>query len=103
MTYQQLAMSRVRAVEHDRAVVVATTSGVSAVLAPDGSVLSSTPQFTPSVLVEPIPLRDTTTLATRVRSGPEWVLVAVGVLAVGVTVARRSRHGGRGPGMGDDG
>ena len=36
MTYQQLAMSRVRAVEHAPAVVVAATSGVSAIIGPDG-------------------------------------------------------------------
>ena len=35
MTYQQLAMSQVRAVEHGRSVVVAATSGVSAVIEPD--------------------------------------------------------------------
>jgi predicted amidohydrolase len=34
MTYQQLAMSRLRAVEHGRAVVVASTSGVSAIVQP---------------------------------------------------------------------
>ena len=36
MTYQQLAMSRVRAVEHDRPVIIATTSGVSATITRDG-------------------------------------------------------------------
>jgi apolipoprotein N-acyltransferase len=101
MTYQQLAMSRVRAVEHDRAVVVATTSGVSAVLLPDGSVVSSTPQFTPSVLVERIPLKTTTTLASRMRSVPEWVLAAIGVMGVGLAVLPRSRR--KGAGMGTDG
>jgi apolipoprotein N-acyltransferase len=38
---QQLAMGRLRAVEHGRTVLVAATSGVSAVIAPDGR--SSTP------------------------------------------------------------
>lgn len=88
MTYQQLAMSRVRAVEHDRAVVVATTSGVSAVIAPDGTVVARTGQFQPGVLVERLPLRATTTLATSVRSAPEWTLVAVGLVAVGIAVRR---------------
>lgn len=35
---QQLAMSRLRAVEHGRSVLVAATSGVSAVVRPDGSI-----------------------------------------------------------------
>ena len=42
MTYQQLAMSRVRAVEHSRSVVVPVTSGVSAVIMPDGKIVQKT-------------------------------------------------------------
>ena len=68
MTYQQLAMSRVRAVEHDRAVLVVTTSGVSATIAPDGTVTAATSSFTPDVLVGATPLRATTTLADRLRA-----------------------------------
>jgi apolipoprotein N-acyltransferase len=97
MTYQQLAMSRVRAVEHNRPVIVATTSGVSALITPEGVVTESTEQFTQEVLVDRITLRDTTTLATRLRSVPEWVLVALGVVAVGAGIATRRRtatHGG---------
>jgi apolipoprotein N-acyltransferase len=93
MTHQQLAMSRIRAVEHDRPVIVATTSGVSATITPDGTVTASTAQFTPDVLVDRTVLKDTTTLASRWRSAPEWVLVAVGVLAIGVGVVTRRRAG----------
>jgi apolipoprotein N-acyltransferase len=88
MTYQQLAMSRVRAVQYDRAVVVAATSGVSAVIDPDGSEVRHTAQFTPAALVEHIPLRRTATLASRLGSIPEWLLVLVGVGA-SVSAARR--------------
>ncbi|WP_219419697.1 apolipoprotein N-acyltransferase [Pseudonocardia nigra] len=95
MTYQQLAMSRVRAVEHDRSVIVATTSGVSATITPDGTVTDSTGFFTPDVLVDRTELRDTTTLASRLRSGPEWALVAVAVVAVGVGIMVRRRTGAR--------
>lgn len=91
MTYQQLAMSRIRAVEHDRPVIVATTSGVSATITRDGTVTASTRQFTPDVLVDRTQLRDTTTLATRWRSAPEWALVALGVLAIGAGIATRRR------------
>jgi apolipoprotein N-acyltransferase len=91
MTYQQLAMSRVRAVEHDRPVIIATTSGVSATITRDGVVTASTRQFTPDVLVDRTVLRDTTTLASRLRAAPEWVLVAVGVVAVAVGFAMRRR------------
>jgi apolipoprotein N-acyltransferase len=82
MTYQQQAISRVRAVEHGRAVLVAATSGASAVIAPDGTVEQSTRLFTPAALVTQVPLRTGTTLATRLGPGPEWCLTAVGVLGV---------------------
>ena len=96
MTYQQQGMSRVRAVEHDRSVVIAATSGQSAVIAPDGSVVATTGAlFTPGVLVERVPLRTTTTTATRLGALPEWVLTGVGVAALaaaaGIGGARRRR------------
>jgi apolipoprotein N-acyltransferase len=91
MTYQQLAMSRVRAVEHDRAVVVAATSGVSAIIAPDGTEARSSGQFVPAALVADVALRRTTTLATRLGSGPEWVLVALAVGALAWALRRRPR------------
>jgi apolipoprotein N-acyltransferase len=102
MTYQQMAMSRIRAVEHDRSVIIATTSGVSATITPDGTVTASTAQFTPDVLVDRTVLRDTTTLATRWRSVPEWVLVGWGVLAMGAGVVTR-RRASRSVGKDEDG
>jgi apolipoprotein N-acyltransferase len=91
MTFQQLAMSRVRAVEHDRAVLVVTTSGVSATIAPDGAVTAATSRFTPDVLVAATPLRTTTTLADRLRALPEWVLLATGLAGAGAAVGARRR------------
>ncbi|HKR48877.1 MAG TPA: apolipoprotein N-acyltransferase [Pseudonocardiaceae bacterium] len=85
MTYQQLAISRVRAVEHGRAVLVAATSGVSAVIAADGAVEQRTSLFTPDALVAQVSLHSGTTLATRLGSAPEWSLTVLGVL--GVTAA----------------
>ena len=93
MTYQQQAMSRVRAVEHGRAVLIAATSGSSAVISPDGEVLQRTGLFVPDVLVADVGLRTATTLATRLGPAPEWLLVALGVGAVAFTVAA----GRRGP------
>ena len=78
MTYQQLAMDRVRAVEHGRAVIVAATSGVSAIVRPDGSVIAQTGLFTPAALVERVPLRTATTLSDRLGATPEWVMAAAG-------------------------
>lgn len=82
MTYQQLAMSQVRAVEHDRSVVIAATSGVSAIITPDGTVQSRTEIFTADALVGRVPLQDSTTLATRLGAVPE-----LGASILGVTAA----------------
>ncbi|GAA0590015.1 apolipoprotein N-acyltransferase [Kutzneria viridogrisea] len=99
MSYQQLAMSRVSAVEFGRAVAVAATSGVSAVVEPDGSVSQQTSLFTAQTLVARVPLRSTATLATRLGAWPEWVVSALGlaalVLATGTRIARRRARTGR--------
>jgi apolipoprotein N-acyltransferase len=93
MTYQQLAMDRVRAVEHGRSVVVAATSGVSAMVHPDGSVSQETSIFTDAALVERLPLRSATTLSDQLGPVPEWIMVAAGLgaLAVAILLARRRR------------
>jgi apolipoprotein N-acyltransferase len=89
-TEQQLAMSRLRAVEHDRAVVVAATSGVSAVVRPDGSLAHRTQVFTRDVAVVDVPLRDTRTLATRLGAAPEALLVLLAAAAVAAGARRRA-------------
>ncbi len=91
MTYQQQAISRVRAVEHGRTVLVAATSGVSAVIAPNGVVEQQTKLFTPDALVARVALRSGTTLATRLGPAPEWVLVALGLLGVVAALVVQSR------------
>ncbi|MDT7790527.1 MAG: apolipoprotein N-acyltransferase [Pseudonocardiales bacterium] len=91
MTYQQLSMSRVRAVEHGRAVIVAATSGVSAIVQPDGSVTQKTGLFVPDALVATLPLRSQTTLATWLGAWPEWVLTAAGLVALALGFTRRRK------------
>ncbi|MEV0296288.1 apolipoprotein N-acyltransferase [Nocardia sp. NPDC050710] len=91
MTYQQLAMSRVRAVEHGRALVVAATSGVSAIITADGAVPQQTQMFVPSVLVADLPLRGDTTIATRIGPAPELFSVILTGAAVMVVFYRRRR------------
>ncbi|WP_370079422.1 apolipoprotein N-acyltransferase [Streptacidiphilus sp. MAP12-16] len=90
---QQFAMSRLRAVEHGRAVVIAATSGISAVIEPDGSVLQRTQLATAAELEARVPLRDELTVADRVGAAPEWFLSFVGLLAVAGAglIARRRR------------
>jgi apolipoprotein N-acyltransferase len=89
MTYQQLAMSRVRAVEHGRALVVAATTGVSAIITADGVVRQETAKFVPAWLEAALPLRHTTTPATELGPWPEWVLCIVAGIAVMASVIRR--------------
>ncbi|MGY1772611.1 apolipoprotein N-acyltransferase [Blastococcus sp. SYSU D00813] len=79
---QQLAASRLRAVEYGRTVVVAATSGISAVVAPDGSLVRRSDLFVPATFVEDVAQRDSTTLAERLGAGPEWLLTALGVGAL---------------------
>ncbi|OFT58431.1 apolipoprotein N-acyltransferase [Corynebacterium sp. HMSC05H05] len=95
MTYQQLAMSRMRAIETDRAVVVVATSGVSAIVHPDGRVSQQTEIFEPAHLMETLPLRTGTTPAVRFGQILEWLLVAAGA-ALMVAAAVSSRRSGRG-------
>ncbi|MFF3457510.1 apolipoprotein N-acyltransferase [Streptomyces sp. NPDC002730] len=93
MTYQQLAMSRVRAVEHGRSVVVPVTSGVSAVIMPDGKIVQKTKMFTAGALVAEVPLRSSLTPATRLGTWPEGILVLVAAGGVGWVVARAVQAG----------
>ncbi|MER7721643.1 apolipoprotein N-acyltransferase [Streptomyces flaveolus] len=97
MTHQQLAMSRIRAVEHSRTVTVPVTSGVSAIIMPDGRITQKTGMFVADSLVQEVPLRSSETPATRWGVGPEiaLVLVAAGGLgwAVGAGVRGRRARG----------
>lgn len=98
MTYQQLAMSRVRAVEHSRTVTVPVTSGVSAIIMPDGKITQKTGMFVADSLVQEVPLRSSETPATRMGILPEMVLVLVAAGGLGWAVATKVR-GRRGSGV----
>lgn len=93
---QQLAMSRFRAAEHNRAVVQISTVGVSAIVAPDGSVLQRTGLFTAEPMAGQVPLRTSLTLSDRLGPWPgRMVDLATLVLACGALVGavRRRRSG----------
>lgn len=89
MSEQQLAFSKVRAVEFDRYVVVASTTGISAVIAPDGRELARTDYFTPSYLDTQVPLKTHLTPAARWGAAVQWAFVAAGIAALAAAVARR--------------
>jgi apolipoprotein N-acyltransferase len=95
-TLQQLAMARIRAVEYDRAVVVASTTGISAIIAPDGSLLASTHTWQQAEIEARVPLLSTTTLAQRLGGWPEDLLtfatLAAVVWAAGQGLRQRRRR-----------
>jgi apolipoprotein N-acyltransferase len=91
-TLQQLAMARIRAVESNRAVIVASTTGVSAIIAPDGRLLAHSGTWQRAVLEARVPLVSQRTLATRLGSWPEATIVALTLAALAWAVAGPLRH-----------
>jgi apolipoprotein N-acyltransferase len=89
---QQLAMVRLRAVEHGREALMASTVGVSAFVDRYGRVYDPTDFFTQAVIERTIPLSTGRTMATRVGVVPE-VIMAVGAGAlVALALAVRLRR-----------
>ncbi|MFD1120362.1 apolipoprotein N-acyltransferase, partial [Sphaerisporangium aureirubrum] len=86
---QQLAMSQLRAVEHDRAVVTAATTGISAFVDPSGEIRWRSAEKVTAKAVLDVPVRTGETLATRLGPLPEWALLLAGAAAVAVALARR--------------
>jgi len=77
---QQLAISRIRAIEHGRSIVHVSTVGVSAMITPDGTAHQTSTLFTTAVLAADLPLRTDRTIADRVGPWPE--ILAGSALAV---------------------
>lgn len=90
---QQLAISRIRAVEHGRSVVHISTVGVSGLITPDGVVHDKSSLFTSKVLSGQLPLRSSLTISDRIGGLPERLAygaaVAFFVLAAAGSLRRR--------------
>jgi apolipoprotein N-acyltransferase len=94
-TEQQTAMARIRAVESDRAVVYASTTGESTIIAPDGRLIAHSGVWEQAILDARVPLVSYRTLADRAGAWPEYVLIGLTVLALGGAARRtRRRRGG---------
>ncbi|MDX1887533.1 apolipoprotein N-acyltransferase [Mycolicibacterium sp. 120270] len=91
MSVQQLAFGRLRAVEHNRFVIVAGTTGISAVIAPDGRVLARTQFFEPAYLDMAIRLKTQLTPATQWGPWVQGLLVAIGVGALIAAILQNGR------------
>lgn len=78
MSAQLLSFARLRAVEHDRFVVVAGTVGISAVIGPDGRELARSEWFEPAYLDAQIRLKTSLTPATRWGPAIQGLIVIAG-------------------------
>jgi apolipoprotein N-acyltransferase len=94
-TEQQTAMARIRAIESDRAVVYASTTGESSIIAPDGALIVNSGVWRQAILEARVPLVSYRTLADRVGAWPEYVIVLLTVLALGwaCVISRPRRKG----------
>ncbi|MGH9231658.1 MAG: nitrilase-related carbon-nitrogen hydrolase, partial [Acidimicrobiales bacterium] len=88
---QQVATSRMRAIENDRWVLQVAPTGFSAIVGPDGTVQQRSSVSEATVLQQTVGTREGTTLYTRVGLLPAWVL-ALASLALGWGAAWRQRR-----------
>jgi apolipoprotein N-acyltransferase len=86
-TEQQVAMARIRAIESDRAVVYASTTGESAIISPDGSLVARSGTWRRAELDARVPLRTTLTLADRLGGWPEGAISAATAAALAWALA----------------
>lgn len=84
---QQFAITRLRAIETGRWLAVASTNGVSGVIAPDGRVVASAAPRTQQVLVEQVGLVDSITPAVRLGAWPGRFLIALTAVGLLFTLA----------------
>jgi apolipoprotein N-acyltransferase len=93
---QQFAMTRLRAIEAGKYLVVASTNGISGVVAPDGEVLETADPRTQAVLLDEVGLRPGITPGVRLG---RWLAVGLplvaglGLLLRLVTYRRERRSG----------
>jgi len=90
---QQFAISRLRAIEANRFVVVAATNGVSGVVNPQGDVVERAPVRTQEVLVQTALLPEVVSAGIRFGFWIELLLTLVGAIAVTLGLVRRRGAG----------
>jgi apolipoprotein N-acyltransferase len=94
--HQHLQISRMRALEAGRTMLRAANDGISAIIGPDGRVMSTLPRFQPGVLTGSVQPR--VGLTPYARFG-NWSVIAfslavlIGSLALSLRAALRSRRG----------
>lgn len=90
---QQLAITRLRAIETSRSVVSISTVGLSAIIGPRGETISTVPAYEPGALIEDVPLSRGITPAVLLGGQIEGLIVwwGLGALAVSGLLGRRRR------------
>lgn len=83
---QQFAITRARAMELRREILVVTTSGVSGLIHADGSVAFTAPERVGASGVVGLPEREGTTPATWLAPGLELAILLLAVVGLGVSV-----------------
>ncbi|WP_432995442.1 apolipoprotein N-acyltransferase [Dactylosporangium sp. CA-233914] len=91
---QQLAMVRLRAVEHGRDALMASTVGISAFSDHTGATSGETRFDTPAVILGELRLGAQRTLATRLGAIPEYVIVVLALAGIAAAWWYRRRPAG---------
>jgi apolipoprotein N-acyltransferase len=90
---QQLAIARFRALETSRSVLFASTTGVSAIIGPDGTVLDSVADGQAGWRQRDVPIATDVTVAVRFGGHLGVVLAALGFLSIVAGGVRRLSRG----------
>jgi len=92
---QQLAIERMRAIQTGRSVLVAATSGISASIRPDGTIIARLDEGEVGSIDGPVLLRGGLSPSTALGPSMEWLMVLLGlgpILWVGVADLRSRRR-----------
>jgi apolipoprotein N-acyltransferase len=88
---QQLAIARLRSIESGRSLVNISTVGSSQIIDPSGRTIASIPPFTPGHMVADVPLGTTTTPATLLSRGIEFLVAGLGLFGLAIAFGARKQ------------
>lgn len=88
---QQLAIARIRAIELGRSVVNISTVGISAMIAPDGTITHQLPWYEPGSMVDDVALSTAITPAVLLGRQLEWLVSAFALAALVIAGLARKK------------
>lgn len=88
---QQLAITRLAAIEMGRSVVNISTVGTSQIMSPDGTTIAAIPAYQPGVMLTDVPLAQQVTPAITLAPIVESVLGLIAILGLFIAIVRRKR------------